>query len=89
MVSNSFIVSRVITRRLGTLERKKYELVNLQNYVVQNASGSRKTFYASELYKINPNEDVKSMTMDEALELNKVKRNKTDALSETIEEEEN
>ena len=41
-------------------------------------SGSRKTFYASELYKINPNEDVKSMTMDEALELNKVKRNKTD-----------
>ena len=55
--------------------------------MVQNANWfSIKTFYASELYKINPNED-KINDNGRGIKLNK-SENKTDALSETIEEKE-
>lgn len=64
-----FRVERVY-RPVGTLERKKYKLVNEEtgNYLAK-PDGSVKLFYASELVRANEESD---MTMADALELNGV-----------------
>ena len=73
-----FIVQRV-TNKQGTLERKRYMLENVDGFVLINHKRNKKYFYASELIPTD-NEKPPELTMDEALDLNKVKRNATDVI---------
>jgi hypothetical protein len=76
-----FLVSKV-TNRQGTLERKRYQLANEDRFVLLNHKMNNKYFYASELIPSDGDIDF-TITMDDALELNKVTRNATDVIFET------
>jgi IS30 family transposase len=75
-----FIISKV-TNKHGTLERKRYMLENADEFVLKNHKGNNKYFYASELIESNGDEDF-NINMDDALDLNKVKRNESDVIYE-------
>lgn len=75
-----FIVNKV-TNRQGTLERKRYMLENADGFVLRNHKRNNKYFYASELISSDGDDDF-YITMEDALELNKVERNATDVVYE-------
>jgi hypothetical protein len=70
-----------VVKPSGVLERKKYIVMNTttDNRIQYDTSNLPSQFYASELQKVNEN-DVTDMTMDRALQLNKIQRNNNDLL---------
>jgi len=70
-----------IIKPSGVLERKRYIVMNTQsnNRVQYDTSNLPSQFYASDLQKVDEN-DVTDMTMDRALQLNKIQRNNSDLL---------
>jgi hypothetical protein len=73
-----FIVNKV-TNRQGTLERKRYTLENADGFVLRNHKRNNKYFYASELIRSDA-DTLPELTMNEALDLNKVDTNATDVI---------
>jgi hypothetical protein len=73
-----FSVEKII-RGSGVLERKKYVLKNEEGNVVTKSDGKIKYFYASDLIPFNDGEES-NITMERALELNKVEPNQNDAI---------
>jgi hypothetical protein len=70
-------IKKVIVPRNGLLERKRYVLETADGDVVRSAKGKQKDFYASELQHA-PDGTQGNVTMEQALKLNQVERNKND-----------
>ena len=74
-----FTIVKRTNPRVMTLERRRYQLANMQGEMVTLANGNIKPFFGIDLQKVmEKKDDLSTITTERALTINKILKNRND-----------